>query len=95
MPKPGMTTPVLPPKGDKFGNEQYSVNQRIRGGSYASRLNPAIVSSHINADIGAKHLPMPMVHKTGPRTVPQQDLDRLERIEILSDKFKNRRGHAK
>ena len=44
--------------------EKYSVNQRIRGGSFVDRLNPKIVSSHIEAHIGAKHLPFPIVEET-------------------------------
>ena len=83
-----------PPAHTGFGRDPYQVNRRCPGGSFEGRLNPAIVSSHIDADIGAKHLPMPMVKKTG-RTVPQQDLNRLDRIEELPKKFRNRLGHAK
>jgi hypothetical protein len=76
-------------RGKEMFGENYSVNQRIRGGAFVSRLNPAIVSSHINADIGAKHLPMPMVRSTFQRkAVPEQDKNRLQRIEILNRKFK-------
>ena len=67
--------------------DKYSVNQRVRGGSYTDRLNPKIVSSHINADIGAKHLPMPMVRSTEGGGVPEQDKNRHSRIG-LPDRFK-------
>lgn len=68
-------------RGEK--GEIYSVNQRVRGGAYVDRLNPAIVSSHIDADIGAKHLPMPMVRSTFERrTVPEQDKNRRDRINL-------------
>jgi hypothetical protein len=76
---------------EKYGSkgETYSVNQRVRGGAYVNRLNPAIVSSHIDADIGAKHLPMPMVRSTFQRrSVPEQDANRKSRIEIRAPWFK-------
>lgn len=76
---------------EKYGSkgELYSVNQRIRGGAFVDRLNPAIVSSHIDADIGAKHLPMPMVRSTFKRkAVPEQDANRRSRIEIRAPWFK-------
>ena len=85
-----------PPAHTGFGREPYQVNRRVPGGSFVGRLNPAIVSSHIDADIGAKHLPMPMVRSTSQRkSVPQQDLNRLDRIDELPKKFRNRLGHAK
>jgi hypothetical protein len=71
--------------------EKYTVNQRIRGGSFSDRLNPAVVSTHIDQHLGAKHLPMPMVHQTNDRSVADQDANRLNRIEILSPKFKKKR----
>jgi hypothetical protein len=69
--------------------EKYSVNQRIRGGSFVDRLNPKIVSSHIEAHIGAKHLPFPLVEETSHHhPVQEQDKNRRNRIGILHDRFK-------
>jgi len=52
---------------------KYSLDDRIYGGSFAPRLNPKIVCTHIDAGVqGAKHLPFPLVKNTEDRSVKEQ-----------------------
>lgn len=82
----------MPKRQDRPGSvgETYHTGQRVSGGVFVDRLNPAIVSSHINADIGAKHLPFPLVRKTtgGNQDVREQDAQRRDRIMIPEGRFR-------
>ena len=77
-------------RGKQLGQqgEEYSVNRRIRGGSFGSRLNPEIVNRQLNAKIGLP-MPSPLVIATSRQNAVSGPAGAMRnRIEILADRFK-------
>lgn len=65
--------------------EKYNVNQRIRGGAFDDRLNPHFGKTAPGiGDLGAAHLPNPMVKSTDLQAIPEQDARRHGRIGLPS-----------
>jgi hypothetical protein len=79
-------------RGKQMGEqgEEYSVNRRIRGGSFASRLNPKIVDRRLNAALAPNNWPSPLVRETSRNNpvMTGEGSDRLQRVEILAGRFK-------
>jgi hypothetical protein len=64
------------------------LNERIFGGSIERRLSPKIANTELNAKLGSRHFPSPMVRQTETSCIEERGTDARKARIGTPDRFK-------